>query len=294
MLKNPYASSILFKFGQITNNLMILRRFHEGGAVAVPAAQKYLYRKGAQRFMCRYVLAVILFVVVGLPAIASVNIPEVENDIDVVWSTSDGIKMEIYYSQRQNGNWLEPVRVTDDHYDNMYPVIDRDADGKRWIFWTAYANGKMEIRYTSGDGEEWDTSELLFSEKKTNLSPSVVIDDQDRVWVTWSANNDDLDDIMYASFESGSWSNSDTVHEPNEAPDLLPLIEIGGDGTPQIKWRANREGHNLVLTSKWVDGDWSEPEIEEIKGEDEKDAEERIIELPRFVNKSSMVFVRAY
>lgn len=244
--------------------------------------------------MWRYILAVIIFTVIGFPAIASVDVKEVENDIDVVWSSSDGIKMEIYYTQRQKGIWLEPVRVTDDHYDNMYPVIDRDSSGKRWIFWTAYDNGKMEIRYASGDGEEWSTSELLSSEKKTNLSPSLVIDDQDRIWVTWSANNDDLDDIMYASFESGSWSNSDVVHEPNEAPDLLPVIELGGDGIPKIQWRANRGGQNLVLSSRWIDEDWSEPVIEEIKDEDKQDPEERIVELPHFVNRSSMVFVRVY
>ncbi|MGI9569617.1 MAG: hypothetical protein ACR2PH_07760, partial [Desulfobulbia bacterium] len=117
--------------------------------------------------MLRNLLVLIIWIVTVHPAIATVDVPEIDNDIDVVWSSSDGLKMEIYYSQRKDGVWQEPVRITDDHYDNMYPVIDRDSSGNRWIFWTAYDSGRMDIHYTSGDGEEWQTSELLSSENKT-------------------------------------------------------------------------------------------------------------------------------
>ena len=244
--------------------------------------------------MLRYLLSVVIGLVIVCPATATVEVAEMNNDIDVVWSSSDGLKMEIYYSQRKDGVWQEPVRITDNHYDNMYPVIDRDSSGKRWIFWTAYDNGRMEIHYTSGDGEEWQTSELLSSDNKTNISPSVVIDKQDRIWVVWSANNDDLDEIMYSFFQSGSWSDPDFVHEPNEAPDLLPVIDISGDGTPQVVWRAARGGKNVTLSSTWTENDWSEPLIEEIEDSDKDESEENIIELPQFVTRTSMVYIRVY
>ena len=244
--------------------------------------------------MLRYLLAAIIWIVIVHPAMATVDVGELNNDIDVVWSSSDGLKMEIYYTQRKNGVWLEPVRITDDHYDNMYPAIDRDSSGKRWIFWTAYDSGRMEIHYTSGDGEDWQTNELLSSENKTNISPSVVIDEQDRIWVVWSANDDDLDDIMFSSLQNGSWSDPAIVHEPNEAPDLLPVVDIVGDGTPQVVWRAAREGQNIVLSSRWVDDDWSEPVIEEVEAGEKDTTQERIVELPQFVSQSSMLFVRVY
>ncbi len=235
-----------------------------------------------------------MWLVIVCPATAAVDLAEMNNDIDVVWSSSDGLKMEIYYSQRKDGVWQGPVRITDNHYDNMYPVIDRDSSGKRWIFWTAYDRGRMEIHYTSGDGEEWQTSELLSSENKTNLSPSVVIDKQDRIWVVWSANDDDLDEIMYSFYQSGFWSDPAFVHEPNDVPDLLPAVDIGGDGTPQVVWRAARAGQNVVLSSRWVDDDWSEPVIEEAEAGEKETTEERIVELPQFVSRSSMLFVRVY
>ena len=274
---------------------MILHRISPDGAYSNTELIREGNEPGAPLSMYRFLIAaLILGLTAVLPAIAAVEVKELDNDIDVVWSSSDGQKMEIYYSQRKDGIWQEPVRVTDNHYDNMYPVIDRDSSGKRWIFWTAYDSGRMEIHYTSGDGEEWQTSELLSSDKKTNTSPSVVIDKQDRIWVVWSANNDDLDEIMYASFQNGSWTEPDFLHQPNEAPDLLPVVELDGDGTPRVIWRAARKGKNVTLSSTWIKDDWSEPLIEEIKDSDKDANEERIIELPQFVKRTSMVFVRVY
>lgn len=122
----------------------------------------------------------------------------------------------------------------------------------------------------------------------------MIIDKQDKIWVVWSANNDDLDDILYASFENGSWSGPDEVHEQNDAPDLLPTIEIAGDGSPRVEWRAARQGQNVVLSSRWIDNEWSEPLIEETEPADQENKEESILELPQFVNRTSMVFIRVY
>ena len=244
--------------------------------------------------MHRYLIAFMFIFFFSVPVSGSVGQKETGNDIDVVWSSSDGLKLEIYYSQRKDGVWSQPVKVTDDHYDNMYPVVDRDSSGNRWVFWTAYDGNNTEIRYATGHGDEWLSSEVLPSAKKTNLSPSVVVDSRDSVWVVWSANDDDLDDILYATRQNGVWSDPATVHEPNEAPDLLPVIELDGDGTPRVIWRAAREGKNMVLSSRWVDNDWSEPLIEEVKESDQQQGEENIIELPNFINRTSMIFVRTY
>lgn len=273
---------------------MNLRRFHSYGDIRLVRSAKLQNTTGGVSCMSKYLMALIVLLITTLPASGSVEKMGLNNDIDVVWSSSDGLKTEIYYSQRKDGIWQEPVQVTDDHYNNLYPVIDRDSNGTRWIFWTAHERGRMDIHYTTGNGDEWQNSEILSSGKKSNFSPSMVIDTQDKVWVVWSANNDDLDDIMYAFYQNGSWSDPATVHEPNSTPDLLPVVEIGGDGTPQVSWRAAREGQNVVLSSKWFDTEWSEPHVEEAADSNQEEGEEKIIELPHFVNRTSMVFVRVY
>jgi len=218
----------------------------------------------------------------------------IESDIDVVWSSSDGLKMEIFYAQRQDGAWLEPVQISDDHQDNIYPVIDRDSSGRRWIFWSAYQNNTMELHYTSGRDQDWQPPEALETERKTNISPSVVVDADDRVWVVWSANDGGLDDIFYAYFSDGGWSDPSLVHDENEFADLLPVIDIDPAGVPIVTWRVSKDGKNFTVTSRWIDGEFSEPEIIEVENEDGDETESDLLELPSDVKNSSMIFIRRY
>lgn len=245
-----------------------------------------------RRCVCFIIFVVIFFSCALIIADTTTDPPS--QDIDIVWSSSDGLKMQIYYTRLIDGAWLEPVQVTDDLYDNTYPVIDRDSSGRRWLFWTAYDNGAMEIHYATGQDDEWQTAEVLETDMKTNISPSAVIDGEDRVWVVWSANDGGLDDIMYAFFQDNSWSDPERVHAENELPDMLPVIELDPVGAPLVTWRGLVNGENTTFISRRVEGEWSDPEIDESVQEAAEEAEEELLELPPFVAKSSMVFIRVY
>ncbi len=201
--------------------------------------------------------------------------------------------MEVFYAQRKDGVWLDPVQISDDYYDNMYPVIDRDSSGRRWIFWTAYDNDTMELHFTAGLEGDWQPRETLETGRQTNISPSVVVDPEDRVWLTWSANDGGLDDIMYAYYKDGSWSDPALVHEENEVADLLPVIDIDQAGSPVVTWRVLEDGETLTVKSRWTEGEFSEPEILKAEKEDEED-ETDLLELPSYVKNSSMIFIRRY
>ena len=238
------------------------------------------------------VLSLITVFSAGSPSAAVIQ-PLTERDVDVVWSTSDDQRQEIYYANKTEGLWTEPVRITDDYYDNMYPVIDRDSSGRRWVFWSAYSNGSMELRYTTGENGNWAEGETLAAEMTTNISPSVIIDKDDTVWVVWSANDGELDDIYFAVNEKGSWSSPANLHESNSVADMLPEIEFDGSGRPSVSWRRLHDGKPTVVTSRLTDNQWSEPEVmETIDTTDQEDGE--TLELPSFINNSSMVFVRIY
>lgn len=243
--------------------------------------------------MAKYIVLFCSFILFHLPGTVESAGQEIEPDIDVVWSSSAGSKMEVFYAQRKDGVWLDPVQVSDDYYDNMYPVIDRDSSGRRWIFWTAYDNKTMELRYTAGQEEDWQASETLETDRQTNMSPSVVVDPEDRVWVTWSANDGGLDDIMYAYYQDGSWSAPALVHAENEVADLLPVIDIDQAGAPVITWRVLEDGETLTVKSRWIEGEFSEPEIQKIEKEVEEE-EADLLELPFYVKNSSMIFIRRY
>ncbi len=215
-----------------------------------------------------------------------------QQEVDLVWTKSDGIRPEIFYTTRVAGSWSEPVMVTDDWYDNMHPVIDRESNGTRWVFWTAYDNYRTEIRYTTGSGENWEENEPLASDMKSNSGPSAVIDEDDAVWVVWSASDEDgLDDIYFAVNKDGQWSDPNMIHEANDIPDTLPVVELGEEGVPTVTWKQLGGDDYVELTTSYDGSDWSQPVVSE--NQDEPTDENSIV-LPDFVNESGMVFIRAY
>ncbi len=244
--------------------------------------------------MTRLVTLIALFLASISAATIGAIAKEPGPDVDVVWSSSDGLKTEIFYAQRKDGVWLDPVQVSDDHYDNIYPVVDRDSSGRRWIFYTAHYNNTMELHYATGQNEDWQPGETLKTGRQTNLSPSLVVDKEDRVWVTWSANNGGLDDIMFAYYSDGSWSDPALVHEENEVADMLPVIDIDQSGAPFITWRVVKDGKNFIVLSRWENGKFSEPEVQQADAADSEESELDELELPPDVKNGSMMFVRMY
>jgi len=215
-----------------------------------------------------------------------------QQDVDLVWTKSDGIRPEIFYTTRVAGSWSEPVMVTDDWYDNMHPVIDRDSTGTKCVFWTAYDNYRTEIRYTTGSGGDWEENNSLASEMKSNSGPSAVIDKEDAVWVVWSASGeDDLDDVYFAVNKDGQWSDPGMIHDANDTPDTLPVVELDDEGVPTVTWQQLRGDDYVELTSSYDGSDWSQPDVSEEQGEA---SDEDSIVLPDFVTESGMVFIRAY
>jgi len=212
-------------------------------------------------------------------------------EVDVVWSTSDGSRTEIFYTNQLDGKWSEPTQITDDYYDNMYPVVDRDQSGSPWVFWTAYSGGSMELRYAIAENGAWQDSETLASELKTNVAPSVIIDDEDVVWVVWSANNGGLDDIYFASSKNDTWTEPARVHPENTVADMLPEIGKDGTGSLAVSWQRLQDGEPVMLMSTFNDGEWSDAAVPEVE---ETESAEEIVELPDFIKNTSMVFVRIY
>ncbi len=233
-------------------------------------------------------------VMVAAGASFATTVPE-QPEIDVVWSQSDGIRPEIFYTSRTEGSWSEPLMVTDDYYDNMHPVIDQDSRGTRWLFFTAYDNQRTEIRYTTGSAGVWEKSKPLSSEMKANSGPSVIIDGSDAVWVVWSAGDGGPDDIYFAVNKDGAWSGPQLLHEANDTPDTLPVISLNDRQQPAVSWQQLQESEYVVLTSAYDGSQWSEPVV--VPAVDEQENENSgadMIVLPDFINHGGMIFIRAY
>lgn len=221
---------------------------------------------------------------------------------DIVWSNGQGDGQQIYYSTYKKGKsaWSEPIQVTNDTYRNGHPVIDSGSDGKRVLVWTAATGSDYVVRYAVGKDASWSEPESIPSQLKENLAPSVVIDKSGTTWVAWSANDGGQDDIYFARFAKGSWTIPQRVNSSNDVPDILPVITLNAEGTPEVTWQGYRHDAYVQLQSSWDGEKWSEEvEVESATAETEDGASETakyasVANMPSFVEHPEAAFLRVY
>ena len=220
----------------------------------------------------------------------------VEKEADAVWIESDGLRHEVFYSTFTAGSWSEPVQVTDDYFDNLYPVIDRDRQGKKWLFWTASDNGKLSLHYATSDDAVWSEINDVPTELNSSIAPSMVIDAQNVVWLVWSGNTGGQDDIYFATCTNGTWSSPETVHPRDEVPDILPQIVVADNNELTVIWKKYQQGEYQQVQSTWDGKKWSSLErvetveqtgVEQLEGDQE-------IPIPAFIKDDDRAFVRIY
>jgi hypothetical protein len=218
----------------------------------------------------------------------------VTGDADLVWVESDGIRHEIFYSSFKDGAWRAPLQVTDDYFDNLHPVIDRDGKGRRWLFWTASDDGRLTLHYVVDDKGKWSEVKDVPTDLHSSIAPSIVIDDRDVLWLVWSGNTGTVDDIYWATLQDGKWSEPQTVHEKDDVPDILPKITLQDDGTLRVAWKKIIDGRYRKVESFQTDGQWSTPRVVEEKDSERAVPEKEKIPLPDFVRDDDRAFVRLY
>jgi hypothetical protein len=228
-------------------------------------------------------------------------------EADLVWIENDGMRYEVFASSLAAGRWSEPVRVSDDHFNNLHPVVDRESNGRRWLLWTAVDEREYLIRYSTRQGGQWSEAAPIADELTAAMAPSVVIDQDNVVWAAWAGNQGDNDDIYFSRHRGDKWEEPARVHPANQVPDILPLLRLGADGAPALRWQTFRDGDYLLVESLWQGGKWSEavavgPDEEEATNEEttpenkkaEAEIEAPLVEVPDFVPDPSRAFMRVY
>jgi hypothetical protein len=226
--------------------------------------------------------------------VSAANKKEQSVDADIVWSESDGIRKEVFFTTRLADGWAEPEMITDDYFDNNSPVIEKDKEGNRWIFWSAYHNRTSEIRYTTRSADQWAEAQKLPSPMQSNVTPSFVFDGNGAAWVVWSANNGDLDDIYFSTNKDGNWSEPLPVHQPNNTVDALPVIDLEEPGRLVVTWKRLTDGRYESVASVWEDGRWGAEALVAEQQTDEQADQIPDLELPSFIADNTNIFLRIY
>ena len=219
-----------------------------------------------------------------------------EKEADAVWIESDGVRHQVFYSTFTANSWSEPVQVTDDYFDNLHPVIDRDRQGKKWLFWTASDNGKLSLHFATSSDSVWSDAKDVPVELHSSIAPSMLIDSNDVLWLVWSGNTGGQDDIYFTTCTKGVWSSPQTVHPRDQVPDILPRISITDNNELAVTWKKYLQGSYHQVQSMWDGKKWSsfaeiEPVEQTMAEQLEKNQE---IPIPAFVRDDERAFIRIY
>ena len=254
---------------------------------------KKMQKKKNQQFAQFLVLVCSL----ALPGVCNSNTVTVVQQ-DLAWSQSDGLRHEIYTSSYQDGEWISQVKITDNNANNLHPVLDIGADGKKWLFWSAVRPDGISIEYAVLENDEWSDPQTLPFEQNSSITPSVLADNKGGVCLVWAGNDGGNDDIYVSWLKGKKWTKPKIIHAPNEVPDIKPEIACNEDGKTEVSWIGFRGSSYTKLVSVYSDNTGWSAEQEKLENEEqqaqEQNQEEQETELPSFLPADSQFFLKIY
>lgn len=207
---------------------------------------------------------------------------------EIVWSQTDGLRDEIYYSMTEEGEWEPPEKLTDNNSNNLHPAFAAAPNGSRWVFWSAVQHDGISIEYLVGQDGEWSAPRTINMEEISSaIAPSVLIDKANTVWLVWAGNDGrGQDEIYWSRYRAAEakWQKPQRINTANQVPDIRPEISLNEQGQMEVRWQGFRAGAYKKLISLWSGAAWS-PEQEE-KQEEKQEEEEKPV-LPEFVPQGS-------
>lgn len=180
-----------------------------------------------------------------------IDINPINGQAYAVWSQlSNGVRA-VYISQLQNGQWLEPIRLSQESTSSVAPYLTVGTDGWIRVIWSVEDSSR--VQYIEWDGKEFSAiEEVPFNQSadgQRDRNMAVSIDRLNRLHVVRRAENT----IQYIFRSNNSWSKPEFVHEvagealPVLSDASLTLDEVGNvnaawgsalvDGTPVVRYR---------------------------------------------------------
>lgn len=190
----------------------------------------------------------------SLPAEGQQNAPLTA---DLVWARSDGHDYEIFISFYQDGKWSPARQITDNTDNDIVPAVIRDRVGRLWVVWSKLEDGARNLYYKTADGRQWSAEKKIETGYTVNLSAGLAVDRHNQIWLVWSSFDGVDDDIFFSLWDVSGWSEPMRVNTDDSTPDIQPVIGIGDDGRPWVRWSGFEDGEYHTFESRWNGSDWT-------------------------------------
>lgn len=168
----------------------------------------------------------------------------------------------LHYAAKHDGKWDEPKELAVEPGRHFTPVIAADRKGAIWIVWTEQREEENILRYAVLRGGKTETGRVLRHKnggKEQIYAPAIIIDPQDAPWIAWSGVTEgQMADIYTSSWLGSRWVEPVRAHEPNETPDITPLLGLRGGSQLWLSWFGLSKDDEVYVrfTAELHDGAW--------------------------------------
>ncbi|KKL45331.1 hypothetical protein LCGC14_2356760 [marine sediment metagenome] len=224
-----------------------------------------------------------------------VNSEPIENiEADLVWSEVETEDYEIYFSSLRNGQWSAKTKLSNHRAMDLLPSVGSGIDGTIWVVWFAAHGSISDLYYSMFDGENWSIPEMISTGFSSNTAPFVVVDNNNVPWIVWAGFDEEDDDIYFTRWNGFGWDSPSMVNMDNTTPDIIPVIKIGQNNLPWVKWSGYDGKESKSYISRWTGSKWSEELIEDIENINQSlmgISEYLISDLPEFVGSQKLATI---
>lgn len=181
-------------------------------------------------------------------------------DAAMVWSQPQGTEYPVFYSKQDDGQWSEPVQLTNNYRMNVVPALTSDQHGNSWVVWTTLEGVNSYLYYKKYNGVSWSEECKINTGLSSNTAPSVAVDNNGVLWLAWAGFDGQDDEIFYASWSGSAFTPPARITD-NQTPDILPVLEFDiGKGALSVQWSGYNGNQYQTYCSQYNgENGWDDP-----------------------------------
>lgn len=165
----------------------------------------------------------------------------------------------VWLRTQRDGQWAEPLAVTDGGGDIYKCAVAVDGAGRVWVVWSenvAYPGPEANFEILARPVDKGVPGEVvnLSQSPGSDLNPAVTTDGSGRVWLAWQGVRDGAFRIMHRRQTDAGWSPAATA-STQQRNCWTPAVAASADGRVAIAWDTYEYGDYDVWVREYSTSD---------------------------------------
>lgn len=176
---------------------------------------------------------------------------------------------QLYLRALRDGEWSEPIAVTDGKHEMYRPSVSVAGDGRVWVFYSAhldadenldYGNWELLARSFAADGSGPSEPVNVSGTAGTDFMPAAATDASGKVMVTWVGAREGNFHVYTAHQQADGFSKPQRVSQ-FDGNEWEPAIAADAKGNLAVAWDTFDKGdYDVYVATRDDNGKFSAPQ----------------------------------